>query len=124
MSGFDKSGYPQHLRIVLGIAKPTAAIGLLLPRLALLKELAYAGAAFAWVMASEPEQLSAPAGPRQGARLRLVRHACGPGGPRPVPATLARSAAWQTVGATLQRQLAGPPELLRLQPTPRSELRP
>jgi hypothetical protein len=51
VSGFTRAGYPQHLRIVLGIAKPTAAIVLLLPGLALLKEWAYAGAAFAWVMA-------------------------------------------------------------------------
>jgi hypothetical protein len=51
VSGFAKAGYPQHLRIVLGIAKPAAAIVLLLPGLALLKEWAYAGAAFAWVMA-------------------------------------------------------------------------
>lgn len=50
-SGFAKAGYPQHLRIVLGIAKPVAAIVLLLPGFALLKEWAYAGAAFAWVMA-------------------------------------------------------------------------
>jgi hypothetical protein len=50
-SGFAKAGYPQHLRIVLGVAKPAAAIVLLLPGLALLKEWAYAGAAFAWVMA-------------------------------------------------------------------------
>ena len=51
VTGFTKSGYPQHLRIVLGFAKPVAAIVLLLPRLALLKEWAYAGATFAWVMA-------------------------------------------------------------------------
>jgi hypothetical protein len=51
VSGFAKSGYPQHLRIVLGIAKPAAAIVLLLPGLALLKEWAYAGATFALVMA-------------------------------------------------------------------------
>ena len=49
--GFTKAGYPQHLRILLGIAKPAAAIVLLLPGFALLKEWAYAGAAFAWVMA-------------------------------------------------------------------------
>jgi hypothetical protein len=52
VSGFAKAGYPQHLRIVLGIAKPLAAIVLLLPGLALLKEWAYAGVTFAWVMAS------------------------------------------------------------------------
>src|SRR5215470_16845183 len=51
VTGFAKAGYPQHLRIVLGIAKPAAAIVLLLPRLALLKEWAYAGVTFAWVMA-------------------------------------------------------------------------
>jgi hypothetical protein len=36
---------------VLGIVKPAAAIVLLLPGLALLKEWAYAGVTFAWVMA-------------------------------------------------------------------------
>jgi hypothetical protein len=51
VSGFAKAGYPQHLRIVLGMAKPVAAIVLLAPGLALLKEWAYAGATFAWIMA-------------------------------------------------------------------------
>ena len=51
VSGFARSGYPQHLRIVLGIAKPAAAIVLLLPGRPVLKEWAYAGATFAWVMA-------------------------------------------------------------------------
>ena len=51
VSGFAKAGYPQHLRIVLGVVKPAAAIVLLLPGLALLKEWAYAGVTFAWVMA-------------------------------------------------------------------------
>jgi DoxX-like family len=51
VSGFAKAGYPQHLRIVLGIAKPVAAIVLLWPEFALLKEWAYAGVTFAWVMA-------------------------------------------------------------------------
>jgi hypothetical protein len=51
VSGFERAGYPQHLRIVLGIAKPAAGIVLLLPGLALLKEWAYAGATFALVMA-------------------------------------------------------------------------
>jgi len=48
VSGFNKVGYPQHLRIILGIAKPVAAIVLLLPGLTLVKEWAYLGAAFAW----------------------------------------------------------------------------
>jgi hypothetical protein len=51
VSGFTKSGYPQHLRIVLGILKPAAALVLLLPGLALLKEWAYAGVTFALAMA-------------------------------------------------------------------------
>ena len=51
VTGFTKAGYPQHLRIVLGIAKPLAGVILLLPGLALLKEWAYAGAAFTWAMA-------------------------------------------------------------------------
>ena len=58
VSGFAKAGYPQHLRIVLGMVKPAAAIVLLLPGLALLKEWAYAGATFAWVMASISANLS------------------------------------------------------------------
>ena len=60
VSGFAKAGYPQHLRIVLGIAKPAAAIVLLLPGLAVPKEWAYAGATFAWVMASISAYLSEP----------------------------------------------------------------
>ena len=52
VAGFAKAGYPQHLRIVLGIAKPVAAIVLLLPGLALVKEWAYAGVTFALVMAT------------------------------------------------------------------------
>jgi hypothetical protein len=52
VTGFAKAGYPQHLRIVLGIVKPLAAIVLLLPGLPVLKEWAYAGATFAWIMAS------------------------------------------------------------------------
>jgi hypothetical protein len=52
VSGFARSGYPQHLRIVLGFAKPAAAIVLLARGLPLLKEWAYAGATFALVMAT------------------------------------------------------------------------
>jgi hypothetical protein len=51
VEGFAKAGYPQHLRIVLGIAKPAAAVVLLLPGFALLKEWAYAGVTFALFMA-------------------------------------------------------------------------
>ena len=41
VEGFSKAGYPQHLRIVLGILKPLAAIILLAPGLPLVKEWAY-----------------------------------------------------------------------------------
>jgi hypothetical protein len=51
VAGFNHLGYPQQLRIVLGVAKPAAAVVLLLPGLGLLKEWAYAGVAFAWLMA-------------------------------------------------------------------------
>jgi hypothetical protein len=51
VGGFNHLGYPQHLRIVLGVAKPAAAVVLLLPGLRLLKEWAYAGVAIAWLMA-------------------------------------------------------------------------
>jgi len=60
VTGFTKAGYPQHLRIVLGMAKPAAAIVLLAPGLALLKEWAYAGVTFAWVMAAISAYLSEP----------------------------------------------------------------
>jgi DoxX-like protein len=51
VTGFKHLGYPQHLRLVLGVAKPAAGLVILLPGLRLLKEWAYAGAAFAWTMA-------------------------------------------------------------------------
>jgi hypothetical protein len=52
VEGFTKAGYPQHLRIVLGILKPLAAVILLVPGLPLVKEWAYVGVAFTWVMAA------------------------------------------------------------------------
>ena len=50
--GFAHVGYPQQLRIILGIAKPLGAITLLVPGLVKLKEWAYAGFTFAWISAS------------------------------------------------------------------------
>ena len=70
VAGFAKAGYPQHLRIVLGIAKPIAAIVLLLPGFALLKEWAYAGVTFALVMATISGYLSGDG--VKGAGLPLV----------------------------------------------------
>jgi hypothetical protein len=51
VQGFSHLGYPQQLRIILGIAKPLGAIALLVPGLPRLKEWAYAGFTFAWVCA-------------------------------------------------------------------------
>jgi hypothetical protein len=51
VQGFVHVGYPQQLRIILGIAKPLAAIVLLMPGLLTLKEWAYAGLTFAWISA-------------------------------------------------------------------------
>jgi uncharacterized membrane protein YphA (DoxX/SURF4 family) len=48
---FAHVGYPQQLRIILGIAKLLGAIALLVPGLAKLKEWAYAGFTFAWISA-------------------------------------------------------------------------
>ncbi len=58
VSGFAKAGYPQHLRIALGVAKPLAAIVLLLPGFALVKEWAYACVTVTWIMATVSARLS------------------------------------------------------------------
>jgi hypothetical protein len=51
VQGFALAGYPQQLRIILGIAKPLGVIALLVPGLLKLKEWAYAGFTFAWICA-------------------------------------------------------------------------
>ena len=51
VQGFTHVGYPQQLRVLLGIAKPLGAIALLLPGWPRLKEWAYAGFTFAWIAA-------------------------------------------------------------------------
>jgi uncharacterized membrane protein YphA (DoxX/SURF4 family) len=51
VEGFAHVGYPQQLRIILGIAKPLGAIALLVPGMVKLKEWAYAGFTFAWICA-------------------------------------------------------------------------
>src|SRR5262245_34233411 len=51
VQGFAHVGYPQQLRIILGIAKPLGGIVLVIPGLAKLKEWAYAGFTFAWISA-------------------------------------------------------------------------
>ena len=51
IQGFTHVGYPQQLRVILGIAKLLGAIALLAPGLPTLKEWAYAGFTFAWICA-------------------------------------------------------------------------
>jgi hypothetical protein len=51
VEGFAHVGYPQQLRILLGIAKPLGAIVLVIPGWPKLKEWAYAGFTFAWIAA-------------------------------------------------------------------------
>src|SRR5215471_1527291 len=51
VQGFTHVGYPQQLRIILGIAKPLGGIVLVIPGFAKLKEWAYAGFTFAWISA-------------------------------------------------------------------------
>jgi uncharacterized membrane protein len=52
IEGFAHVGYPQQLRIILGIAKPLGALALLVPGFGKLKEWAYAGFTFAWISAA------------------------------------------------------------------------
>ena len=51
VQGFAHVGYPQQLRIILGIAKFLGAITLVVPSLPKLKEWSYAGFTFAWISA-------------------------------------------------------------------------
>lgn len=48
---FARLGYPQQLRVILGIAKPLGAIVLVIPGVPRVKEWAYAGFTFAWTCA-------------------------------------------------------------------------
>src|SRR3984893_12302377 len=71
VEGFAHVGYPQQLRIILGIAKPLGAIALLVPGLPKLKEWAYAGFTFAWISAFLAHYL-ADYGAKACMRVRLL----------------------------------------------------
>ena len=58
IENFQHIGYPQQLRVLLGIAKVAGAIVLLLPRLPTLKEWAYAGFTFTWIAATVAHYLA------------------------------------------------------------------
>jgi hypothetical protein len=71
VTGFAHLGYPQHLRVLLGIAKLCGAMVLIAPGFRLLKEWAYAGFTFAWVVACIAHA-SAGDGPKSFAPLGLM----------------------------------------------------
>jgi hypothetical protein len=71
VQGFTHVGYPQQLRILLGIAKPLGAIALLVPGLVTLKEWAYAGFTFAWIAACVAHYLAGD-GPRAASPFVLL----------------------------------------------------
>ena len=58
VEGFAHVGYPQQLRVLLGIAKLLGAITLVVPGWPKLKEWAYAGFTFAWIAASVAHYLA------------------------------------------------------------------
>ena len=71
VEGFAHVGYPQQLRILLGIAKPLGAIALIVPGFLRLKEWAYAGFTFAWIAAFVAHYL-AKEGPKAYSPLVLL----------------------------------------------------
>lgn len=58
VENFRHVGYPQQLRVLLGIGKLAGAIVLLLPALPKLKEWAYAGFTFMWIAATVAHYLA------------------------------------------------------------------
>jgi hypothetical protein len=58
VENFRHVGYPQQLRVLLGIAKLAGALVLLLPRLPTLKEWAYAGFTITWIAATVAHYLA------------------------------------------------------------------
>jgi hypothetical protein len=58
IANFQHVGYPQQLRVLLGIAKAAGAITLVVPGLPTLKEWAYAGFTFTWIAATVAHYLA------------------------------------------------------------------
>jgi hypothetical protein len=58
VEGFAHVGYPQHLRVILGVAKLLGSIALIVPGFPKLKEWAYAGFTFTWISASVAHYLA------------------------------------------------------------------
>jgi uncharacterized membrane protein YphA (DoxX/SURF4 family) len=55
---FAHLGYPQQLRVLLGIAKLLGGIALIVPGLPTLREWAYAGFTFTWIAAAVAHYLA------------------------------------------------------------------
>ena len=70
VQNFTHVGYPQQLRVILGIGKLLAAVALLGPGFARIKEWAYAGLAFAWICAHIAHHLAGD--PMREAGMPLV----------------------------------------------------
>ena len=71
VQGFAHVGYPQQLRIILGVAKPLGAIALFVPGIPKLNEWAYAGFTFAWICAFFAHYLAGD-GPKAFSPLVLI----------------------------------------------------
>jgi DoxX-like family len=71
VAAFTHVGYPQQLRVMLGIAKPLGAVVLLIPGVPTIKEWAYAGFGFAWIAAFVAHYLAGD-GPMAFAPLLLL----------------------------------------------------
>jgi hypothetical protein len=71
VTGFAHVGYPQQLRVILGIAKLAGAIALVAPGFPTLKEWAYAGFTFSWVAAFVAHYLAGD-GPQSAFPLVLL----------------------------------------------------
>src|SRR2546421_9229706 len=71
VEGFAHMGYPQQLRVILGIAKLLGVIALVIPGFPRLKEWAYAGFTFAWISAHVAHHI-AKDGPTQFMPLILL----------------------------------------------------
>jgi hypothetical protein len=93
VEGFAHLGYPQHLRIILGILKLAGALVLIVPGFLVLKEWAYAGFTFAWVIAAIAHYLAgdgmSSAMPLALLALLIVSYFTRPAGRRlaPLPAS-------------------------------------
>ena len=92
VQGFAHVGYPQQLRIILGIAKPLGAIVLLVPGIVRVKEWAYAGFGIAWICAFFAHYLAGdgPFGPLALLALLVVSYLTRPAS-RQYPATVAQN---------------------------------